>query len=1353
MKSASNDRQTVQAHHENPPNASAFRLVTLGDASLLPVGDAPAAGPLLGPGKPLALLVYLDAASGRTASREHLVDLLWADLEPDAAKHALRQTVWYLRQRLGAESLVTRNGDLLLRAALSSDVTEFLSAIDASNLEHAMELYAGDFLPEFRIPGGLEFEHWADLERQRLRRVFVRAGEVLVRRQLSSGQHAGARELARRVRDADSLGESGWRLLLESTLAAGDMIGAAAEADRLQELLRSEDRVPEPATRVLLRRAREEGDETGGTNGAHTLVAELIGRERDFATVIEAWAAVKAGASRHIHVTAPAGLGKTRLLKDVYARLRAGGSRVVSLRANPGERQIPFAFAGDLAGKLGTMRGASGVSPAAAGVLVALNPSLSSYFAAGTDRARGPEALRHRTLALAELIAAVADEAAVAILIDDTHWLDAASRQVLTGLVGRSAEAPVLIVTAGRPQAEAPPHAADTERLSLDPLAVEQVNALLVSLGSLPAEPWVVQIAERLHRATSGSPLLVLETLQLAVERESLRLQDSAWTCLNPEALSEQLQAGSALRHRIENLDREQSWPLLLLAVAGAPVQHDLLRRIAGSNPDTAESGLQALEHAGMARRAGSHWETAHDEIADAVVEFASADALRAAHATLGTGLLEAVDGDLHRLARAAGHLAQGEETSLVQTVFREFVVSQRRRGDRRTLRTLANELLGDATTTTRCRALVRGLPAYVRFGLTSARRVLAAAGLIALIGTGAAFMLLRTPLPADGSLIAMVPGEAGAMEVYAVPLRRSDWSSAPIDIQRDGVHLPVRLTMSNAEGLPAVSPDGTRWVFARSTADSGGIDLFLVDASGDERRLTYTPGDDREPSWSPDGRMIVFSTAQWNEMSWYDLAIIDIETGEVTPLKRDQWSYADPSWSPDGTRIAFHRANRETGEIQACWTVPSGKIERCLQPPAASIIGWQDGETLVVYSGDRDSAQISLVAIDAGTRTSLLALSRGRRANALEGGWLAAQWPDPDGSESDTYLAPIDRPDLRRPIRFRSQPVASIQLAWSPAWPVGSYVDRIVLLRPESVPLNAPYRLQSIGITAAGYTVVPRVLTWQVSDTSIATIDTSGTLLPRRAGVVTVSASDGGWRDGSTVIRVGGASVSTVFAENWERLDLEAWGPFGVPEPEMAVGPRNVPAFSARGNGGHLSGAYSRITFSATRGLGMDILISTPITVIQWQEIHVFLTNAMADADLVLWDHREGLPPGHDETLGESCGVRYPPAGRLDGVGAAVIRGTVVASVPSDLGSGAWFRLRIQLFPDGSCGVALNGDPVIITHERVSTDGRFRVFLAASSVETLILHGPLEVWEGVRDDIDWRVLDPRYVEAARSGS
>ena len=82
-----------------------------------------------------------------------------------------------------------------------------------------------------------------------------------------------------------------------------------------------------------------------------------------------------------------------------------------------------------------------------------------------------------------------------------------------------------------------------------------------------------------------------------------------------------------------------------------------------------------------------------------------------------------------------------------------------------------------------------------------------------------------------------------------------------------------------------------------------------------------------------------------------------------------------------------------------------------------------------------------------------------------------------------------------------------------------------------------------------------------------------------------------------------------------------------------------------------------------------------------------------------------------------------------------------MVPVTPQMIG-GAPYEVAIQVFPDGTCGFAVDGVPVARTEETIALDRPFRVVASGNSVRTRILVGPLRIWQGINPEYDWAVLD-----------
>ena len=148
---------------------------------------------------------------------------------------------------------------------------------------------------------------------------------------------------------------------------------------------------------------------------------------------------------------------------------------------------------------------------------------------------------------------------------------------------------------------------------------------------------------------------------------------------------------------------------------------------------------------------------------------------------------------------------------------------------------------------------------------------------------------------------------------LFAIAAKHKDRDDLVIlDVKKDQEvrRIPIPL---NGLTTPSWSPDGKQLVF---TGYDGGLsDLFIVNADGsDLRRLTNDKYADLEPSWSPDGKTIAFTTDRGGATDFATLrfgnmrlALYHLDNGVVDLLAHmDQGKNINPVWAPDGRSLAF---------------------------------------------------------------------------------------------------------------------------------------------------------------------------------------------------------------------------------------------------------------------------------------------------------------------------------------------------------------------------------------------------------------------------------------------------------------
>ena len=85
-----------------------------------------------------------------------------------------------------------------------------------------------------------------------------------------------------------------------------------------------------------------------------------------------------------------------------------------------------------------------------------------------------------------------------------------------------------------------------------------------------------------------------------------------------------------------------------------------------------------------------------------------------------------------------------------------------------------------------------------------------------------------------------------------------------------------------------------------------------------------------------------------------------------------------------------------------------------------------------------------------------------------------------------------------------------------------------------------------------------------------------------------------------------------------------------------------------------------------------------------------------------------------------------------------------MIVTEDSTIGADRWMQVRLQIFPDGRCGAALDGRARSRLSVPLALDRPFRVIVQGMSVGTEVLVGPMTIWSGVKKGVDWTALDRR---------
>ena len=319
----------------------------------------------------------------------------------------------------------------------------------------------------------------------------------------------------------------------------------------------------------------------------------LVGRDAFLTQMESRLADAAAGAGCVLFVAGEAGIGKTRLLGSLRRRARASSFGVARAAAFPGDVQSLGGLLLDLASDL-----VSAPEP----VLGDLGQSITSRIRAIPADA-GDAHHRRRLLVqdLADLLVTADPGLPVLIILEDLHWADELSLDVLGHLAGRIANRSMLIAGAYRSDELYPslPLRDLRARLLAQRLAEEVrlprlgLDQTATMTSATLGRPVPAQLVAAIHARTDGIPLHVEEFLA-AIDESSLTSQPGAAVAAAavPDTLSD------AVLSRARRLWTPTRTVASAAAVIGRSFDFDLLTAVTDAGPDEVAGALRELQEA-----------------------------------------------------------------------------------------------------------------------------------------------------------------------------------------------------------------------------------------------------------------------------------------------------------------------------------------------------------------------------------------------------------------------------------------------------------------------------------------------------------------------------------------------------------------------------------------------------------------------------------------------------------------------------------------------------------------------------------------------------------------------------------
>ena len=352
--------------------------------------------------------------------------------------------------------------------------------------------------------------------------------------------------------------------------------------------------VPEPTALFKLVRASGAGRRIGQRQ-----VTPLIGREEEIAMLMRRWERARQGDGQLVIIVGEPGVGKSRLLDEFHARLNEIPHSWAEWTCSQLLQNTPLhpltAWGRDRFGgpdvsaeqRLADLENTlAQVKLDVAENVSLLAPLLDIPLPADRALRLPPDELRRRQLAaMTTWTMAAARTQAIVMAVEDIHWADPSTLDLLRGMAERGALAPLFVVITARPEFR-PPWGTRSHHstITLSPLDRHQVHQMVAELSARHALP--KDVIDGVTERTGGVPLFVEEVTRLLLERGEYGGVQAI-----PPTLQQSLMA------RLDRLGSAREIAQIG-AVIGRDFPYALLRDVAGTEDQALQAGLDRLADA-----------------------------------------------------------------------------------------------------------------------------------------------------------------------------------------------------------------------------------------------------------------------------------------------------------------------------------------------------------------------------------------------------------------------------------------------------------------------------------------------------------------------------------------------------------------------------------------------------------------------------------------------------------------------------------------------------------------------------------------------------------------------------------